>query len=188
MLHLPRLVFALSLAAALALCTHAGAAPVQYFDLNNGTYGELTTAPGHSFMYWSQTSSPGEVYENGQIIAVVFDWYYNYHIENGSSDQPIVEWYWFADGVGGPDEGRILPAAGLAPASAAGLKPTDKHFSTGYASDYGVVQVDSRVVFGDGYSEVAPVYVPANVVPEPSSLMALAACTLPLLLRRRSMR
>jgi len=173
--------------AALLICLSASsfAGPVQNYALNNYPTAPSSNAPGYGFTYESLVQSPGDV------GGIVYDtWWYDYYIENNSINRSITSWTWQAGGASGTVIPSSHPSAvndggfPLAPAASASLWDAE-YCESNFEDEFPFAQVVSTISWDDGHTENVPIYVPSNVVPEPSSLIGLAFGVVPFLLRRR---
>lgn len=151
------------------------------------------TGPGYIFMYESFMQIPGQYFDEFGNPFTRSDWFYDYWIENASSQFTITKWYWTHNSpmggtYGGPVDGELLwdspldpPGTynfGFRPVTPSAMAPgevTDKYHEKYFDSPCPPVVVDSVVVFEDGHTETWPVYVPECFVPEPGTLLGLAS-------------
>lgn len=175
--------------ACLLCCASAFAAPVQTFYINNNEQIPPENGPGYLFTYESFVQSPGE---DGGVTYT--DWYYDYYIENNSTDHAMSTWTWSYAGHSGSvmvnphasksTYGDAWPLA----ASASPASEDTAYREESFEDASGLFRVPSVLTWNDGHQSFFDVFVELNLVPEPSTVAALAfglcgmACSL---VRRR---
>lgn len=176
-----RMILGVALIFAMCLSVSAYAGPVQTYTLNNSDTAPSLNAPGYGFTYESVVQSPGE--DNGYEYTT---WWYDYYIENNSTTRSIVAWTW-AGGNVIPNPHEYVYSDGslpLAPATGPSISLAE-YCDENFEDDFSFMQRYSTIRWDDGHTEDVAIYVPSNLVPEPSSLMALSLGAVPLLWRRR---
>ncbi len=166
------LLIALALIAMLALPSFGQT--VQTWYVNNYDDAPSANGPGHAFTYESLVQSPGT--SDGVTYT---DWWYDFYIENNSTDHWIVSWTFpplfpGCPGVVMSDPGND-PCYGpwpLPPSSGPSLSQTSFR-EEDFVHPNAWQLVTTTITWDDGYTANVPVYVPI-CVPEPASLLALA--------------
>lgn len=168
----------------------AVAGPVETLSWNNFDSAPPENGPGYLFVYESLVRSPGT--DGGTTYT---DWYYDYYLENNSTDHAIVSWRWEYYGY----SGRIMPNPH--PANTGNLifpwplPPSEgpSFFDTSWREDSfddpsGWFEVTSILEWDDGTTAEIPAYIQRSLVPEPGTLSVLAGGLLGLLAAARRRR
>ncbi|MBP6965767.1 MAG: PEP-CTERM sorting domain-containing protein [Armatimonadetes bacterium] len=161
----------------LACCVAAApvsAGPVQTWFLNNYSTAPSSNGPGYGFTYESLVQSPGE--SDGYTYT---DWWYDFYLENNSTDHWIVSWTFTplwpgCPGVVMSDPGND-PCYGSwpLPPSQGPLLSQTSFREENFVHPVQFQQIMTTITWDDGHQEQVPVFMPL-CVPEPGSLAALA--------------
>ena len=156
------------------------------------------TAPGYVFLYESFMQVPGTYLDEYGNPFTRDDWFYDYWIENASTEFTIMAWYWEWTSPGGDYydgwiDGELIWDSPLDPPGTyppgtcnqyyAPVPPsgsplgevTDKYHEKYFNSPCPPIIVNSTIWFDDEHFEVWPVYIPQCFVPEPGTLAGLAS-------------